>query len=183
MWRNKNQIKYILKNLGHGEWPLHDEIIATWHGDIVKYFRAIREQLIQRRSEGESECVFRDVCYWGEGLDTALYSVCSSSHTLGPLHWATVKHQSCRLGSPKDSVVPHGCHFLCILTQRWGQRAPLRVLTPFLTSWPSLRTPPHIHTHRTITLEIKFQHISLGKMQMLKTQYPWSMNQLRRLGD
>lgn len=41
---------------------------------------------------------------------------------------------------------------------------------PDLMTFPE--DPPHIHTHRTITLEIKFQHISLGKMQMLKTQYP-----------
>ena len=64
---------------------------------------AVREQFIQGRSEGESECGFGDVCYWGEGLDTALYSVCSSLCTLGSLHWVTVKHQSCRLGSPRLS--------------------------------------------------------------------------------
>jgi|UPI0000429297 hypothetical protein len=138
---------------------------------------AVREQFIQGRSEGESECGFGDVCYWGEGLDTALYSVCSSLCTLGSLHWVTVKHQSCRLGSPRLSCSTWA-PFSVFPNTAVGSKNSLKGTN----SIPDLMTFPKDPPHRTVSLEIKFQHMNLGKRQMLKTQHPCLKYELRRLG-
>lgn len=106
-----------------------------------------------------------NVCYWGEGLDTALYSVSSSSYTLGPFHWATVKHQACKLGSPtwvSFSVYPHTAV---------GSTGSLKGTN----SIQDLMTLPKDLAPRTTTLEIRFQHMNLGEVQIFKTQHPWSM--------